>query len=44
MTDIQFAAGGEGRALVKAFDSVRWQWGGRWSGEKDYQHFSKTGT
>jgi hypothetical protein len=33
----------EGGVLVKAFDSVGWSWGGRWSGEKDYQHFSSTG-
>jgi hypothetical protein len=33
-------AGGE---LVKAFASVGWLWGGRWTGSPDYQHFSKTG-
>ncbi len=31
-----------GGALVAAFASVGWQWGGRWSAP-DYQHFSKTG-
>jgi hypothetical protein len=30
-------------ALVRAFDSVGWHWGGRWSSSKDYQHFSTTG-
>jgi hypothetical protein len=29
--------------LVKAFASVGWKWGGRWTGSPDYQHFSKTG-
>jgi hypothetical protein len=29
--------------LVAAFASVGWQWGGRWAGSPDYQHFSKTG-
>src|SRR2546421_354473 len=26
--------------LVRAFRSVGWQWGGRWSASPDYQHFS----
>jgi len=30
----------ENHALVGAFDAVGWGWGGRWSGAKDYQHFS----
>ena len=30
----------EGHALVRAFDAIGWGWGGRWSGAKDYQHFS----
>jgi hypothetical protein len=29
--------------LVRAFAAVGWQWGGRWSGTPDYQHFSTTG-
>lgn len=29
--------------LVRAFDSVGWHWGGRWSSAKDYQHFSASG-
>jgi hypothetical protein len=33
----------EGAVLVKAFDAVGWKWGGRWTGLKDYQHFSTTG-
>jgi len=28
--------------LVRAFESVGWTWGGRWS-SPDYQHFSATG-
>ena len=32
-----------GRLLVQAFADVGWQWGGRWSGSPDYQHFSATG-
>ena len=31
-----------GGIVVKAFESVGWSWGGRWS-TPDYQHFSKTG-
>jgi D-alanyl-D-alanine carboxypeptidase len=33
----------EGGVLVRAFAAVGWQWGGRWSGTPDYQHFSTTG-
>jgi len=29
--------------LVKAFLSVGWKWGGRWTSSPDYQHFSATG-
>jgi D-alanyl-D-alanine carboxypeptidase len=32
-----------GGLLVSAFTSVGWQWGGRWTGTPDYQHFSSTG-
>ena len=32
-----------GRVLVRAFAAVGWQWGGRWQGTPDYQHFSSTG-
>jgi len=34
----------DGGALVAAFAAVGWGWGGHWSGEKDYQHFSASGT
>ena len=30
-------------ALARAFASVGWPWGGRWTGSPDYQHFSSTG-
>jgi hypothetical protein len=29
--------------LVRAFSSVGWLWGGRWTATPDYQHFSSTG-
>jgi D-alanyl-D-alanine carboxypeptidase len=32
-----------GGALVRAFASIGWQWGGRWTASPDWQHFSKTG-
>jgi hypothetical protein len=32
-----------GGAVVRAFASVGWQWGGRWSSSPDYQHFSTGG-
>ena len=32
-----------GGVLVKAFESVGWKWGGRWTASPDYQHFSTTG-
>lgn len=32
-----------GGVLVRAFASVGWKWGGRWTSAPDYQHFSKTG-
>ncbi len=32
-----------GGPLVRAFSAVGWQWGGRWAGTPDYQHFSSTG-
>jgi D-alanyl-D-alanine carboxypeptidase len=32
-----------GGVLVRAFASVGWLWGGRWTASPDWQHFSKTG-
>jgi hypothetical protein len=32
-----------GGLLVRAFRAVGWQWGGRWNGTPDYQHFSANG-
>ena len=32
-----------GGVLVNAFAAVGWQWGGRWVGTPDYQHFSTNG-
>ena len=33
----------EGGVVVRAFDAAGWGWGGRWSGARDYQHFSASG-
>ena len=33
----------EGGSAVRAFDAIGWGWGGRWTGVKDYQHFSSSG-
>jgi len=30
-------------AVVRAFVSIGWKWGGAWSGARDYQHFSLSG-
>jgi hypothetical protein len=32
-----------GGVLVDAFAAAGWQWGGRWDGTPDYQHFSANG-
>jgi hypothetical protein len=32
-----------GDRVVRAFAAAGWQWGGYWSGSRDYQHFSSTG-
>jgi hypothetical protein len=32
-----------GNAVLRAFESIGWGWGGYWSGTKDYQHFSASG-
>jgi hypothetical protein len=33
-----------GDPVVQAFASIGWRWGGYWSGDKDYMHFSQSGT
>jgi hypothetical protein len=33
----------EGGVVTRAFDARGWEWGGRWSGVIDYQHFSADG-
>jgi hypothetical protein len=33
----------DGDKVVRAFAAAGWKWGGRWSGARDYQHFSATG-
>ena len=33
----------DGDAVTRAFSRAGWGWGGRWSGAKDYQHFSASG-
>ncbi len=33
----------EGGLVVRAFEAAGWSWGGRWSGDRDYQHFSASG-
>jgi hypothetical protein len=32
-----------GDVVVRAFTAIGWTWGGAWSGDKDYMHFSLTG-
>jgi hypothetical protein len=32
-----------GDAVVRAFRRIGWEWGGRWTPAKDYQHFSANG-
>lgn len=33
----------DGDVVVRAFAAIGWDWGGDWSGGKDYMHFSLTG-
>ncbi len=33
----------EGDAVTRAFDSIGWEWGGRWRSLKDWMHFSQNG-
>ncbi|HEY4348336.1 MAG TPA: M15 family metallopeptidase [Gaiellaceae bacterium] len=42
-TDLRPGMARPGGSLNEAFARVGWQWGGRWSGSPDYQHFSATG-
>jgi hypothetical protein len=42
-TDVRPGMAVPGGPLVDAFALVGWQWGGRWTGSPDYQHFSLTG-
>ena len=32
-----------GDVVVRAFAGIGWEWGGDWSGSKDYHHFSDSG-
>ena len=32
----------DGDVVVRTFAAIGWSWGGYWSGEKDYMHFSLT--
>jgi hypothetical protein len=34
----------DGDPIVQAFAAIGWSWGGDWSGDKDYMHFSQSGT
>jgi hypothetical protein len=33
-----------GDRVVRAFAKIGWGWGGTWSGDRDYQHFSADGS
>jgi D-alanyl-D-alanine carboxypeptidase-like protein len=33
----------EGDVVVRSFAAIGWEWGGNWSGGKDYMHFSRSG-
>lgn len=33
----------DGDVVVRAFSAIGWEWGGHWTGSKDYQHFSASG-
>jgi hypothetical protein len=33
----------EGDVVVRSFSAIGWEWGGHWSGGKDYMHFSFAG-
>jgi hypothetical protein len=42
-TDVRPGMAVPNSVLVRAFLSVGWKWGGRWTSSPDYQHFSATG-
>lgn len=42
-TDVRPGMAVPGGQLIAAFAAVGWQWGGRWAGSPDYQHFSANG-
>jgi D-alanyl-D-alanine carboxypeptidase len=42
-SDVRPGMAVQGGKLVSAFATIGWQWGGRWTGAPDYQHFSATG-
>ena len=42
-TNVRAGMAVPGGVLVNAFAAVGWQWGGRWVGTPDYQHFSTNG-
>ncbi len=33
----------DGDVVVRSFAAIGWEWGGRWSGDRDYMHFSLLG-
>lgn len=33
----------DGDVVVRSFAAIGWEWGGHWSGGKDYMHFSRLG-
>ena len=33
----------DGGVVVREFEKIGWGWGGHWSGDRDYQHFSASG-
>jgi len=34
----------EGDVVFRSFAAIGWSWGGDWNGDKDYMHFSRSGT
>jgi D-alanyl-D-alanine carboxypeptidase len=34
----------EGDVVFRSFAAIGWEWGGNWSGDQDYMHFSLSGT